>query len=373
MTNMTVPHNVTAPVQPIFNQQRTGTLGPYSVKTVPVPPRTGAPSVSVGYYSRRPNNKLAQRKAIETVKKTGNFPAIDPDDIAKPQTSQGAQLQPAILDPYGWGNWLYDKAAEFGVIQPSYKTTQQLVDYAREKFVCNDVQLRDCIGDPLEDLKGALILIGQDHGDTKGLGEIKKFLNEFMRPNDVFLTESDPGFLAAADPRDLNKACLGVPRQQCIGIDLEGTGDHYRQYLEGLRNAAYARLETFDPNAARTLWERSYTTQTERVDALNQAMEKVRPHIPANQRDKLRQLDAKYNKALLDLDTEVSKQMTVRDANFVNRIREIWSTSNVRTVYCSLGALHIGTFYREFVGKVFLLLPHSTRMPNQVGLSSRGT
>jgi hypothetical protein len=75
----------------------------------------------------------------------------------------------------------------------------------------------------------------------------------------------------------------------------------------------------------------------------------------------------------LDLDTEVSKQMTVRDANFVNRIREIWSTSNVRTVYCSLGALHIGTFYREFVGKVFLLLPHSTRMPTQVGLSSRGT
>src|SRR5262245_25010932 len=144
MTNMTATNNATAPAQPILNHRTTTTLGPHGVGTAPVSPRTGAPSVSSGYYSRRPTKYLAQREAIKTAKRTGNFPDIKPNDIAKPQTSQGAQLQPAILDPYGWGNWLYDKAAEFGVIQPPYKTSQQLVDYAKEKFVCNDVQLRDC-------------------------------------------------------------------------------------------------------------------------------------------------------------------------------------------------------------------------------------
>jgi hypothetical protein len=133
MTNMTATYNVTAPAQPILNQQTTGVLGPHSVKAAPVSPRTGTSPVSFGYYSRRPNNEFARRNAIRTAKQTGNFPAIEPDEIGKSLTSGGTRQQKTYLAQAK--EWFCSAAApSHAVLDRTQNVIRQYANYLPNAF-----------------------------------------------------------------------------------------------------------------------------------------------------------------------------------------------------------------------------------------------
>jgi hypothetical protein len=57
-----------------------------------------------------------------------------------------------------------------------------------------------------------------------------------------------------------------------------------------------------------------------------------------------------------------------RDVNFVKKIKQALSESRGRTVYCSLGLMHIAKIGRQFTDlRVFMLLPRSS-LPGWVQL-----
>jgi hypothetical protein len=182
------------------------------------------------------------------------------------QTSQGNQLQPGgilgalydytlgVLEP------LASLVQEEAKVEPAkskpkaepkqvakaetiYKTTKQLVDYVKTDFICTDQFDNDCIGTS-KGLPGRLILIGNDHEDSRGRATIKKFLKDFMGPEDLFLAEASPEELETG-------VCFGVPERQCVGIDEPKTA--LVPYRKELSAAIYARLEAFDPTTARSI------------------------------------------------------------------------------------------------------------------------
>jgi hypothetical protein len=61
--------------------------------------------------------------------------------------------------------------------EKAFKTTKQLVDYAkRNGFLCTDQFENDCVGKSNQKLDGTLVLIGNDHSDRRGLDAIKGLL-----------------------------------------------------------------------------------------------------------------------------------------------------------------------------------------------------
>jgi hypothetical protein len=255
--------------------------------------------------------------------------------------------------------------------EKAFKTTKQLVDYAkRNGFLCTDQFENDCVGKSNQKLDGTLVLIGNDHSDRRGLDAIKGLL-EGMRAKDVLLAETAPD--------DLNPAvCFRVPERQCIGIDVPHTA-LAQQYNAELIDATYARLEAFDPAAARAIKARlpnvGSTHDDDSLDSfqeyerlLNEAMDKIRPRIAADRKSELRRHDQKVQKASDRFGAEVRKSVDSRDVNFVKKIKQALSESRGRTVYCSLGLMHIAKIGRQFTDlRVFMLLPRSS-LPGWVQL-----
>jgi len=254
--------------------------------------------------------------------------------------------------------------------EKAFKTTKQLVDYAkRNGFICTDQFENDCVGKSNQKLDGSLVLIGNDHSDRRGLDAIKGLL-QGMRAKDVLLAETAPD--------DLNPAvCFRVPERQCIGI-VPHTALAQQYYAE-LIDATYARLEAFDPAAARAIKARlpnvGSTHDDDSLDSfqeyerlLNEAMDKIRPRIAADRKSELRKHDQKVQKASDRFGAEVRKSVDSRDVNFVKKIKQALSESRGRTVYCSLGLMHIAKIGRQFTDlRVFMLLPRSS-LPDWVQL-----
>jgi hypothetical protein len=91
----------------------TGTLNGRSVHTAPPPPSEVRKNSPSGYYSRRPNNKLARRNAIKTAMKAERRDAV---------TSRRAYLEPfkyldGLLDPVF--NRIHETAVDLGIIPPA--------------------------------------------------------------------------------------------------------------------------------------------------------------------------------------------------------------------------------------------------------------
>jgi len=342
-------------------------------QNLPLQPRANKVWENACHRPRRsPEN--GRRLALRNARKVGATEQVEPDPIERSLKSDGGQLQPGgILNPYAWGNWLYDKAAQYGVVQPAeapakeqvepekaatakpakktevsanersgdYRSMDFFLKRIEGKFTCERLGKR-CIAMPDETLRGMKVVIGNAHSEISEEWA-DDLLMRFKRPGDKLIVEATATELE--DDVTRRAFCRGFSRENCITGEIENLKDQLDAGLANLIELRFQRLSFLDPEEAFRIRVNHPREETTRLMILiNEAyvprMRMLWPSLTAEQIETVRQLTEAIDAADEEVRSLIQRTMDARNQNYV-RLLQGQMGNHETTTYVVVGERHV--------------------------------
>jgi hypothetical protein len=361
-TNATTISNGATSPWTVNPPHQTGMLNGYCVVHAPSPSkRAGANRPGKWLYDMTPEERraLLARNGL----------------VLSPQaTSQGAQLQPGgILNPYAWGNWLFDKAAQYGVVQLAeapakeqvepekaatakpakktevsanarsggYRSMDFFLKRIEGKFTCERLG-KPCIAVPEETLRGMKVVIGNAHSEISEEWA-EDLLMRFKRPGDKLIVEATSSELE--DHVTRTAFCRGFSRENCIAGEVENLKDQLDAGLANLVELRFQRLSFLDPEEEFRIRVNHPLEETTRLMILiNEAyvprMRMLWPSLTAEQIETVRQLTEAIDSADEEFRLLMQQTMDARNQNYV-RLLQGQMGNRETTTYVMVGERHV--------------------------------
>ncbi len=337
-----------ASITPKNSYSVTGTLGGRPVHTSPLPPSEVRKNSPSSYYSRRPNNKLARRNAINTAEKAERRDAV---------TSRRNHIEPftCLFDPVF--NRIHDTAVAHGLIPPAEipPATPPAPHHSMNEFI-ESVSRRDFLcaieGQPCHcrsgDLKGKVVLIGYLLDEPDDIRASRSLIEEHLRKGDLVISAAGARNLANDAVRD--QTCFAAPQEQCVAIAEDEISARSREALRKLVDLALQRLRLIDPDYASHLEETHRAEETEatvRFFDYQNAASALSSVTPPENRARVKRLGREIGTAMSDADAIGMQETPERCARYTARIGEL--RHGERTVYVPVAMPIADALQMEFI------------------------
>jgi hypothetical protein len=199
---------------------------------------------------------LLKRKGVKIVEPASRAP--------NPVPLQAARNLPGMLNPFQWGDQLYETAVQIGVIQPragtGWPSMRDFDAAAASNFLCARMG-KACVSRPGESLKGKTVVIGYTLNDKDDISACRELVGRNLRPDDRVLC--GVGRTELQNPAVRDGACFGAPEEQCIAVSESAMSARTGEGMNKLADLALQRLRLIDPEYASKLEETHRSLNTE--------------------------------------------------------------------------------------------------------------
>jgi len=267
-------------------------------------------------------------KGVKTVKRASPVP--------NPVPSQAGRNLPGMLNPFQWGDQLYETAVQIGVVQPRTGTGwPSMRDFdaaaAASNFKCARGG-KPCVARPGESLKGKTVVIGYLLDDKDDIAACRELVAGNLRPDDRVLCGVSRTELQ--DPAVRDAACFGAPQEQSIAVAESAMSARTGEAMIKLADLALQRMRLIDPETASKLEETHRSQHTEATARLSEYQNAAsqRSHLtPRENRKAVDRLKREINKASKELLSISREETPARTALYAEKMQTL--SDGKRTIY----------------------------------------
>jgi hypothetical protein len=267
---------------------------------------------------------LLKRKGVKIVEPASRAP--------NPVPSQARRNLPGMLNPFQWGDQLYETAVQIGVIGTGWPSMRDFdATAAASNFLCARMG-RPCVARPGESLKGKTVVIGYLLDDKDDIAACRELVGRNLRPDDRVLC--GVGRTELQDPAVRDAACFGAPQEQSIAVAESNMSARTGEAMIKLADLALQRLRLIDPEYARELEEthRSlHTEATARLSEYQNAASQLSHLTPRENRKAVDRLKREINEASDEFLSISREETPARTALYAEQMRTL--SDGERTIY----------------------------------------